>query len=115
MARDKNKRYLFRGFFGFSGGLFCGFVFSWRSGSGTGGAGLEFFHATGGVNNFFFAGIEGVALRTDFNGELWFGGADSKRGAAGTFNLGFFEVSRFFLDNRFGFGRSNWFFHVVGL
>ena len=50
-------------FFGFSSD-FPGFFGRSRS---LGASRLEFFHLAGGVNQFFFAGVEGMALVANFN------------------------------------------------
>ncbi len=38
---------------------------------------LKLFHAAGGVNQFLFAGVKGVAIAADFNVNFRLGGADS--------------------------------------
>ena len=44
---------------------------------------VELIHAAAGVDQLLLAGIEGVALGADFNGDVLLGGAGLDNGAAG--------------------------------
>ena len=63
-------------------------------GFGFGGFGLEFLDTSGSVNQFLFAGKEGVTSATDFHIDLIFGGASNKRITTSAFDLAIFVIFR---------------------
>ncbi len=79
-----------------------GFLRFLRCGCGFSSSGFEAFNPPGGVYEFLFAGVEGVALGADINAYLRPGGADRERIAAGAAHLGFREILRM---NIFGHNR----------
>ena len=65
--------------------FFCSYLFLFRCGNGFCPARLEFLHAAGDIQEFFFAGVERMAVRADLNIKLRLCGADGKRISARAF------------------------------
>jgi len=69
---------------------------------------LEFFHAAGGIDVFLLAGEEGVALRADFDGDLFLGrtGLPGLAATAGYRRFDVLGVNALFHDLSFATLRS---------
>lgn len=71
-------------------------LFLFRSGARLGAARLEFLHATGGIDQFLFAGEERVALVANVDPDLRFGRTHGERITAAAHHFGVEEI--FWMD-----------------
>lgn len=55
---------------------------------------FEFLYFSGSVDQFLFAGVEGVAVSANFHLDFFTGGTDNERVSTATEDLGFGEVCR---------------------